>query len=144
MSKILLVEDEIEPRVFYEEALSRRGHIVQCTDASDTAIRYLKDACRNRKAFDLLVLDVVRLKRTPGGPDYDGEGLRLLKIIRKDHELSDLPVIGITIFLDEEEAEPWEKKFRRAGGNEFFRDYPDPVDFADAVSRLCKVKHANR
>ncbi len=82
MSTILVVDDMAMCREPIAEALRRHGYEVACADGGSGAL----EALRDRKP-DLVLLDVTM-------PDPDG--LTVLRIIRRNPDLKDLPVILLT------------------------------------------------
>jgi len=136
MAKILVVEDQVDLASFTENLLSKAGHVTHWTDASEVALNYLRTGSPDQRPFDLVVLDIVYLRRKSDGPALTPEGLRLLRLIRKVPHLAGIPVIGTTTFLPEDCCETWRQLFMIAGGNAFFEYYYNPDEFLLTVANL--------
>ncbi|MFC3101014.1 response regulator [Altererythrobacter lauratis] len=99
--KILVVEDDLLNRMFYHEALSARGHEVCLVD---DGARVMAEA--SRFAPDLITMDIQL-------PSISG--LRLIRLLRRDAQLSQIPIVAITAFVGQEE----EARVRGAGASAF-------------------------
>ncbi|HRX86336.1 MAG TPA: response regulator [Phycisphaerae bacterium] len=88
MSNILIVDDVPACRETVAEILMGQDHTVFCAERGDEAIDVL-----TRERVDLMLLDIVM-------PRLDG--LSLLRIVRRNQEWRDLPVILLTGTSDRE------------------------------------------
>lgn len=82
MSEILVVEDEPDLRAMLGEALHGEGHTVRGAEDGDVALAEIA-----RRRPDLVVLDLMMPNR---------DGFSVLRELRIDHVVPDLPVIVIT------------------------------------------------
>ncbi len=82
MSKILIVEDEKILAQMYRDKIQEAGHQADVVFSSEEATKYLKT-----KKIDLILLDILLPKEN---------GLAFLKRIKKDKELSKIPVVAFS------------------------------------------------
>lgn len=143
-AKILVVEDQVTFASFTERILHEAGYATRWTDASEVALDYLKSGSPDQRPFDLVVLDILALRRVPNGPARFPEGLRLLRQIRTEASLMKIPVIGASIFGARDAKETWIELFHDEGGTAFFEQYYDPEEFLKTVADLLKSKKEGR
>jgi two-component system, OmpR family, response regulator ArlR len=97
--KILVVEDNLESREFFGELMSAEGYDVALAASGAEAINNLKN-----DQFDLVMLDIMM---------EEMDGIEVLKKVRKELKLTDLPVLMITASVDIEKV----VKAFKAGAN---------------------------
>jgi len=88
MMRILVVDDELSVREFFEILLKKEGYDVVCSGDGAEALRWLRD-----DSFDLVITDL-QMKEV--------DGMTLLKEAKRVH--TDLPVIMITAFATTDSA----------------------------------------
>lgn len=144
MAKVLLIEDDLAFAIPEDRALRDAGHDVHWTDASEVAWAYLCAGHPDDTPFDIVILDVNYVRRHAERPTFRGEGLALLRRMRQDPGLRDLPVIGVSCWLVEDpHVMPWRDQFDEAGGDLYFEQPVDPDDLIQAVDELT-AKRAER
>lgn len=83
MTKVLVVEDDVDIRALVEVRLRRQGHRVVCVGSGEEALQLLAE----RGAPDVVVLDV----QLPGM-----SGLELLGALRQDDGLGHVPAVFLS------------------------------------------------
>lgn len=96
-AKVLIVEDDLLNRMFYEAALSDRGYEVAMVDDGARVI----DEVHAFKP-DLITMDI----QLP-----NVSGVQLIKRLQKDETTRDIPILAITAFCGKGK----EDRIRRAG-----------------------------
>lgn len=96
-AKVLIVEDDLLNRMFYEAALSDRGYEVAMVDDGARVIDEV-----NAFRPDLITMDI----QLP-----NVSGVQLIKRLQKDETTRDIPILAITAFCGKGE----EDRIRRAG-----------------------------
>ena len=94
-TNILLVDDDQQARLKIARALESHGHTVTAVDGGRVALARLAE-----EAFDLILLDILM-------PEVDG--FEVLRTIKSDSQLVDIPVIVVSA-LDDEKSEENSKK----------------------------------
>ncbi|HVY54552.1 MAG TPA: response regulator [Thermodesulfobacteriota bacterium] len=82
MPKVLLIEDEESLRNLYTKILTTKNYEVESAADGEIALSVLKQF-----RPDVIVLDIVM-------PNYSG--VEILKILKNDNELKDIPVVMLT------------------------------------------------
>lgn len=123
MSKILVVDDEVENREFMRLVLSRAGYHVDTAPDGFAALEYLKESLP-----DIIIMDVVM-------PGMDG--LDLCRRIKQDPRTSDVLVFFVTALGD--------RRTRvdafNAGGSDFASKPFDRIELLLRVENLMAVKN---
>lgn len=91
MTKVLVVEDDIDIRNLVEVRLRRHGHRVVAVGSGEEALEVLLE----RGAPDVVVLDVL----LPGM-----SGLDLLATVRRDDDLADVPAVFLSGRVQEQDV----------------------------------------
>ena len=110
MTRILLVEDEHNIRLFIAALLNSKGHVVLEAEDGHEALNLL----RTPDAFDLLITDLVM-------PRVDG--LQVIEVARKDNPT--LPIIAMSAYhdrLDEAQAKGADHCLRKPFGRQQLLD----------------------
>ena len=112
---ILVVEDDLLNRLFYEAALAASGFAVVSVDDGAQAL-----AAVARHQPDLVIMDV----HLPNVSGHD-----LIVALRADGATRQLPVLAVTAFAGKGE----EMRLRRAGANGYLAK---PVRIAELVAQI--------
>jgi PAS domain S-box-containing protein len=86
-TRILVVDDNQANRTILLKMLESFGCHAEPAESGRTGLRILRNAVRQKKPFDLVLLDVQM-------PEMNGE--QVLRAIKEDRQLKDLPVIILT------------------------------------------------
>lgn len=114
MSSILIVDDIKDNVVVLRAFLEAEGHSVDTADNGWEAIRKMREA-----RPDLVLLDVMM-------PDMTG--YEVVERVRQHQDLSDVPIVFVTAYLDVTETEA-----REMGANDFIRK---PIDYDKLLSSV--------
>lgn len=126
MSLIYIVEDDENIREIEEYALRSAGYDVS---AFDCASKFLNVISKTR--CDLAVLDIML-------PDVDG--MKLLKMIRKDQNLKELPVIMVTAKTSEMDI----VKGLDSGADDYISKPFSILEFVSRIRTLLRRFHIER
>ena len=123
MAKILIVEDNALNIKLFCDLLAAHGHEPEAVTDSRNAL----DAAR---AFspDLVITDI-QLPHL--------SGLELIRLIRKDEQLSAIPIMAVTAYSTTED----EERIRGAGAQAYVSKPISVVRFAQTVDDLLAGKH---
>ena len=123
MAKILIVEDNALNIKLFCDLLAAHGHEPEAVTDSRNAL----DAAR---AFspDLVITDI-QLPHV--------SGLELIRLIRKDEQLSEIPIMAVTAYSTIED----EERIRGAGAQAYVSKPISVVRFAQTVDDLLAGKH---
>ena len=123
MAKILIVEDNALNIKLFCDLLAAHGHEPEAVTDSRNAL----DAAR---AFspDLVITDI-QLPHV--------SGLELIRLIRKDEQLSEIPIMAVTAYSTTED----EERIRGAGAQAYVSKPISVVRFAQTVDDLLAGKH---
>ena len=123
MAKILIVEDNALNIKLFCDLLAAHGHEPEAVTDSRNAL----DAAR---AFspDLVITDI-QLPHL--------SGLELIRLIRKDEQLSEIPIMAVTAYSTTED----EERIRGAGAQAYVSKPISVVRFAQTVDDLLAGKH---
>ena len=120
MAKILIVEDNALNIKLFCDLLAAHGHEPEAVTDSRNAL----DAAR---AFDPdLVITDIQLPHV--------SGLDLIRLIRKDDDLSSVPIMAVTAYS----ARGDEERIRAAGAQAYVSKPISVMRFADTVEQLLK------
>lgn len=114
-ANILMAEDNEANRMLVELIFRRTNYHLECVDDGITCLEVLK-----RRKFDLLLLDL-QMPRMDG---YD-----VLKSLREDAKLKDLPVIILTAYMEEGEHD----NILNAGANDYLLK---PIDVDELLEKV--------
>lgn len=120
MTRILIVEDKATSRELLRTVLENQGHIVVEASDGEEALQQLAQA-----APDLVFLDL----HLPGRNGYE-----VLKAIRDDHRLANLPVVALTASAMQGDRE----KALAAGFTGYIAKPVGPAQLRDEVNRLLR------
>ena len=120
MAKILIVEDNALNIKLFCDLLAAHGHQPEAVTDSRNAI----DAARSFSP-DLVITDI-QLPHV--------SGLDLIRLIRKDEELSSVPIMAVTAYS----ARGDEERIRAAGAQAYVSKPISVVRFAETVDELLK------
>ena len=120
MAKILIVEDNALNIKLFCDLLAAHGHEPEAVTDSRNAL----DAAREFSP-DLVITDI-QLPHV--------SGLDLIRMIRKDEELSDIPIMAVTAYS----ARGDEETIRDAGAQAYVSKPISVVRFAETVEELLK------
>ena len=120
MAKILIVEDNALNIKLFCDLLAAHGHEPEAVTDSRNAL----DAAREFSP-DLVITDI-QLPHV--------SGLDLIRMIRKDEELSDIPIMAVTAYS----ARGDEERIRDAGAQAYVSKPISVVRFAETVEELLK------
>jgi two-component system cell cycle response regulator DivK len=123
LAKILIVEDNALNIKLFCDLLAAHGHEPEAVTDSRNAL----DAAR---AFspDLVITDI-QLPHL--------SGLELIRLIRKDEQLSEIPIMAVTAYSTTED----EERIRGAGAQAYVSKPISVVRFAQTVDDLLAGKH---
>jgi len=107
-ANILLVDDDRQTRMKLTRDLESQGHTVNAVDGGRTALETLAG-----KKFDLILLDILM-------PEMDG--FELLRRLKSDANVSDIPVIVVSSLEDAQSAE----KSKQLGAQAYITKPVDP------------------
>lgn len=124
MAKILIVEDNALNIKLFCDLLAAHGHEPEAVTDSRQAL----DAA-HQFSPDLVITDIQLPHVT---------GLDLIKMIRADDELSDVPIMAVTAYS----ARGDEERIRAAGAQAYVSKPISVVKFAETVDQLLKADHA--
>jgi len=120
LAKILIVEDNALNIKLFCDLLAAHGHQPEAVTDSRNAI----DAARSFSP-DLVITDI-QLPHV--------SGLDLIRLIRKDEELSSVPIMAVTAYS----ARGDEERIRAAGAQAYVSKPISVVRFAETVDELLK------
>ena len=120
MAKILIVEDNALNIKLFCDLLAAHGHQPEAVTDSRNAL----DVARNF-APDLVITDI-QLPHV--------SGIELIRLIRKDEQLSDVPIMAVTAYS----AHGDEERIRAAGAQAYVSKPISVVRFAETVDGLLK------
>ena len=120
MAKILIVEDNALNIKLFCDLLAAHGHQPEAVTDSRNAI----DAARTFSP-DLVITDI-QLPHV--------SGLDLIRLIRKDEELANVPIMAVTAYS----ARGDEERIRAAGAQAYVSKPISVVRFAETVDELLK------
>ena len=123
MAKILIVEDNALNIKLFCDLLAAHGHEPEAVTDSRKAL----DAARTFGP-DLVITDI-QLPHV--------SGLDLIRLIRKDEQLADVPIMAVTAYS----ARGDEERIRAAGAQAYVSKPISVVRFAEAVDELLKNGH---
>jgi two-component system cell cycle response regulator DivK len=126
LAKILIVEDNALNIKLFCDLLAAHGHQPEAVTDSRNAL----DAAREFSP-DLVITDI-QLPHV--------SGLDLIRMIRKDDELSDIPIMAVTAYS----ARGDEERIRDAGAQAYVSKPISVVRFAETVEQLLKQGDAAR
>ena len=120
MAKILIVEDNALNIKLFCDLLAAHGHEPEAVTDS----RFALDAARQFEP-DLVITDI-QLPHV--------SGLDLIRMIRKDDQLADVPIMAVTAYS----ARGDEERIRAAGAQAYVSKPISVVRFAETVDQLLK------
>ena len=120
MAKILIVEDNALNIKLFCDLLAAHGHEPEAVTDS----RFALDAARSFSP-DLVITDI-QLPHV--------SGLDLIRLIRKDEKLADIPIMAVTAYS----ARGDEERIREAGAQAYVSKPISVVRFAQTVDELLK------
>jgi two-component system cell cycle response regulator DivK len=120
LAKILIVEDNALNIKLFCDLLAAHGHEPEAVTDSRNAI----DVARNFSP-DLVITDI-QLPHV--------SGLDLIRLIRKDEQLSEVPIMAVTAYS----ARGDEERIRAAGAQAYVSKPISVVRFAETVDELLK------
>ena len=120
MARILIVEDNALNIKLFCDLLAAHGHQPEAVTDSRTAL----DAARDFSP-DLVITDI-QLPHV--------SGLDLIRMIRKDEKLADVPIMAVTAYS----ARGDEERIRAAGAQAYVSKPISVVRFAETVDELLK------
>ena len=123
MAKILIVEDNALNIKLFCDLLAAHGHEPEAVTDSRNAI----DVAREFSP-DLVITDI-QLPHV--------SGLDLIKLIRADEKLSEVPIMAVTAYS----AHGDEERIREAGAQAYVAKPISVVRFAQTVDELLEGKH---
>ena len=123
MAKILIVEDNALNIKLFCDLLAAHGHEPEAVTDSRNAL----DAARNFSP-DLVITDI-QLPHV--------SGLDLIRLIRGDDKLSEIPIMAVTAYS----ARGDEERIRAAGAQAYVSKPISVVRFAETVEQLLKDGH---
>ena len=123
MAKILIVEDNALNIKLFCDLLAAHGHEPEAVTDSRVAI----EAVRNFEP-DLVITDI-QLPHV--------SGLDLIRLIRGDEKLADIPIMAVTAYS----ARGDEERIRAAGAQAYVSKPISVVRFAETVEQLLKDGH---
>lgn len=118
MTKILVVEDDLLNRMFYQDALGSRGFDVALVGDGAAVLAEVQ-----RFAPDLITMDISL-------PNISG--LRLIRLLKRDLATRTIPILAITAFAGREE----EDRVRQAGADGYLAKPVTVERLAGAVEGL--------
>ena len=124
MAKILIVEDNALNIKLFCDLLAAHGHEPEAVTDS----RFALDAARQFSP-DLVITDI-QLPHV--------SGLDLIRMIRKDEQLSRVPIMAVTAYSTSED----EERIRSAGAQAYVSKPISVVRFAEAVDNLLQESSA--
>ena len=122
MAKILIVEDNALNIKLFCDLLAAHGHEPNAVTDSRLAL----DAARQFSP-DLVITDI-QLPHV--------SGLELIRMLRKDDELSEVPIMAVTAYSTSED----EERIRAAGAQAYVSKPISVVRFAETVEQLLNQK----
>jgi two-component system, cell cycle response regulator DivK len=123
LANILIVEDNALNIKLFCDLLAAHGHKPEAVSDSRNAL----DAAREFKP-DLVITDI-QLPHV--------SGLELIRMIRKDEQLADVPIMAVTAYS----AQGDEERIRGAGAQAYVSKPISVVRFAQTVDELLAGKH---
>ena len=120
MAKILIVEDNALNIKLFCDLLAAHGHEPEAVTDS----RFALDAARQFSP-DLVITDI-QLPHV--------SGLDLIRMLRKDEELHEVPIMAVTAYSTAED----EERIRAAGAQAYVSKPISVVRFAETVDQLLK------
>jgi two-component system cell cycle response regulator DivK len=123
LAKILIVEDNALNIKLFCDLLAAHGHEPEAVTDSRNAL----DAAREFEP-DLVITDI-QLPHV--------SGLELIRMIRNDEQLSDIPIMAVTAYS----ARGDEERIRDAGAQAYVSKPISVVRFAETVEQLLKDGH---
>ena len=124
MAKILIVEDNALNIKLFCDLLAAHGHEPQAVTDS----RFALDAAREFRP-DLVITDI-QLPHV--------SGLDLIRLIRADEQLADVPIMAVTAYS----ARGDEERIRAAGAQAYVSKPISVMKFAQTVEELLSAKRA--
>jgi two-component system cell cycle response regulator DivK len=124
LAKILIVEDNALNIKLFCDLLAAHGHEPEAVTDSRQALE-----AAHEFSPDLVITDIQLPHVT---------GLDLIKMIRADDELSDVPIMAVTAYS----ARGDEERIRAAGAQAYVSKPISVVKFAETVDQLLKVDQA--
>jgi two-component system, cell cycle response regulator DivK len=122
LAKILIVEDNALNIKLFCDLLAAHGHEPNAVTDS----RFALDAARQFTP-DLVITDI-QLPHV--------SGLELIRMLRKDEELSEVPIMAVTAYSTSED----EERIRAAGAQAYVSKPISVVRFAETVAQLLNIK----
>jgi two-component system cell cycle response regulator DivK len=126
LAKILIVEDNALNIKLFCDLLAAHGHKPEAVTDSRNAL----DAAKEFEP-DLVITDI-QLPHV--------SGLDLIRMIRKDEQLADVPIMAVTAYS----ARGDEERIRAAGAQAYVSKPISVVRFAETVDQLLKDGHDRR
>jgi two-component system cell cycle response regulator DivK len=123
LARILIVEDNALNIKLFCDLLAAHGHEPEAVTDSRNAL----DAAREFRP-DLVITDI-QLPHV--------SGLELIRLIRKDEQLSDIPIMAVTAYSTSED----EERIRSAGAQAYVSKPISVMRFAQTVDELLAGKH---
>ncbi len=123
MAKILIVEDNALNIKLFCDLLAAHGHEPEAVTDSRNALEAAREF-----SPDLVITDI-QLPHV--------SGLDLIRMIRKDEQLSDIPIMAVTAYS----ARGDEERIRDAGAQAYVSKPISVVRFAETVEQLLKDGH---
>lgn len=114
--RILIVDDDRQTRLKLTRDLRSGGYSVESVENGHRALQLLES-----ESFDLVLLDLLM-------PDMDG--FDVLRRMRSDSAMQDIPVVVITA----DEDEKTEEKCKQLGADDFIEKSSDPDVFRARVA----------
>jgi two-component system cell cycle response regulator DivK len=124
LAKILIVEDNALNIKLFCDLLAAHGHEPEAVTDSRQALE-----AAHEFSPDLVITDIQLPHVT---------GLDLIKMIRADDELSDVPIMAVTAYS----ARGDEERIRAAGAQAYVSKPISVVKFAETVDQLLKLDQA--
>lgn len=130
--KVLVVEDEPDVQLFLQTVLEDAGFQVLTAGDGETAWEMIND-----QRPDFISLDLILPKKT---------GHRLLRDLKKDPELSKIPVLIVTAHADDDlgrqDPEGVLNSILAEGPGRFLRKPVKPVDYVRCVEQALGVEES--
>ena len=124
MGNVLVVDDDKDTCVLLAKWLQQAGHKSTCVTSGGGALAHLKN-----EQPDVMILDVMM-------PGMDGE--ELLKRVRNDRRISDVPIICYSAIDDP----AFIQRVLKEGANDYW--VKGSLEFTDIQARLAKYMDAER
>jgi two-component system cell cycle response regulator DivK len=124
LAKILIVEDNALNIKLFCDLLAAHGHEPEAVTDSRNALDKAREL-----GPDLVITDI-QLPHV--------SGLDLIRLIRKDHQLANVPIMAVTAYS----ARGDEERIRAAGAQAYVSKPISVVRFAQTVEDLLKAEHS--